>query len=150
LLALADYYHRGEAVKIAPPGCVAVAVVGAHLSGQPLNGQLTGRGARLMKTCRTAPGYRLFALDGTAPPKPGLIRDSRFQGEGIEVEVWAVPEDRFGGFVAAVPAPLGIGSATLDSGEVVKCFICEGYAIESATEITQFGGWRNYLRGSRG
>jgi allophanate hydrolase len=134
------------------PGCVTVAVVGAHLSNQPLNWQLTDRGARLMKTCRTARGYRLYALDGTVPPKPGLVRDEAFEGPGIEVEVWAVPEDQFGGFVAAVPPPLGIGSATLDNGEIVKCFICEGCAIASATEITQFGGWRNYLagRGSRG
>ncbi len=128
-----------------PPGCVALAVVGAHLSGQPLNWQLTERGARLLKTCRTAPGYRLYALDGTVPPKPGLVRDDGFQGPGIEVEVWAVPEDRFGSFVAAVPPPLGIGSATLDSGETVKCFICEPYAIAGATEITRFGGWRGYL-----
>jgi allophanate hydrolase len=149
LLSLADYYHRETALP-APAGCVMVAVVGAHLSGQPLNWQLTDRGARLRKTCRTAPGYRLYALDGTVPPKPGLVRDERYEGPGIEVEVWAVPEDRFGGFVAAVPPPLGIGSATLDNGEVVKCFICEGCAIERATEITSFGGWRNYLRGSRG
>lgn len=149
LLALGDYYHRGIAPGV-PVGCVAVAVVGAHLSGQPLNWQLTDRGARLMKACRTAAGYRLYALGGTVPPKPGLVRDSGFAGDGIEVEVWAVPDDLFGGFVAAVPAPLGIGNATLDNGDVVKCFICEGYAIEGATEITSFGGWRNYLRGVTG
>jgi len=149
LLSLADFYHRGTA-PAAPPGCVPVAVVGAHLSGQPLNCQLTERGARLMKTCRTALGYRLYALDGTVPPKPGLVRDLEFSGDGIEVEVWAVPEDRFGGLVAAVPPPLGIGCATLDNGDVVKCFICESYAIEHATEITSFGGWRNYLRGGTG
>lgn len=145
LLSLADRYHRGEAIKTQAPGCVSVAVVGAHLTGQPLNWQLTDRGARLIKTSKTAPGYRLYALEGTVPPKPGLVRDGGFAGEGIEVEVWAMPEDRFGGFVAAVPAPLGIGSATLDNGEVVKCFICEGYAIEGAKEITRFGGWRRYL-----
>jgi allophanate hydrolase len=149
LLGLADYYHRGVTPG-PPPGCVAVAVVGAHLNGQPLNWQLTVRGARLMKRCRTAPGYRLYALDGTVPAKPGLVRDSKFEGPGIEVEVWAVPDNLFGGFVAGVPAPLGIGSATLDNGDVVKCFICEGYAIGSATEITRFGGWRNYLRGGTG
>jgi allophanate hydrolase len=119
--------------------------VGAHLNGQPLNWQLTGRGARLMKTTRTAPGYRLYALAGSIPPKPGLVRDEAFQGPGLEVEVWAVPSDRFGSFVADVPPPLGIGNATLEDGSVVKCFICEPYAIASASEITHFGGWRKYL-----
>jgi allophanate hydrolase len=128
-----------------PPGCVPLAVVGAHLSGQPLNWQLTDRGARLIKACRTAPDYRLYALDGTMPPKPGLVRDRDFRGPGIEVEVWAVPEDKFGSFVADVPAPLGIGSAILDDGQTVKCFICEPWAVSAATEVTRFGGWRPYL-----
>ncbi|HLK68216.1 MAG TPA: allophanate hydrolase [Bryobacteraceae bacterium] len=154
LLAVSDRYHRtwarlpGAAIDMGacPPGCIAVAVVGAHLKGQPLNRQLTERGARLLKTCRTARGYRLYALERVMPPKPGLVRDEAFDGKGIEVEVWAVPEDRFGGFVAEVPPPLGIGNATLDTGEIVKCFICEPYAIKGATEITHFGGWRNYLK----
>jgi allophanate hydrolase len=137
LLSLADRFHRGT---------ISVAVVGAHLTGQPLNWQLTQRGARLMKTCRTARGYRLYALDATIPPKPGLVRDDAFEGPGIEVEVWAMAAEHFGSFVAAIPPPLGIGSATLEDGEVVKCFICEPYAIPAATEITHFGGWRNYLR----
>ena len=153
-MAVGDRYHRtwakvpGPAIDMSacPPGCIAVAVVGAHLTGQPLNRQLTERGGRLLKTCRTARGYRLYALERTMPPKPGLVRDEEFEGKGIEVEVWAVPEDRFGSFVAEVPAPLGIGNATLDSGESVKCFVCEPYAIRSATEITHFGGWRNYLK----
>ena len=157
LLVLADKYHRATALVDGPalpqpasiPGCISVAVVGAHLQGQPLNWQLTDRKARLLKTCRTAPGYRLYALDGTKPAKPALVRDPTLQGSGIELEVWAVPEDQFGGFVAAVPFPLGIGNATLDSGESVKCFICEQYAIASATEITHFGGWRNYLASSK-
>ena len=153
LLALADQYHRAVAerpdpavdVGNTPPECVALAVVGAHLTGQPLNWQLTERGARRIKACRTAPGYRLYALDGTMPPKPGLVRDNSFEGPGIEIEVWAVPEDQFGGFVASVPPPLGIGNATLDNGEVVKSFICEPYAIQGSQEITHFGGWRAYL-----
>ncbi|MGA3241111.1 MAG: allophanate hydrolase [Bryobacteraceae bacterium] len=149
LLAVADRYHRAPGppleLQISPPGCIPVAVVGAHLSGQPLNWQLTGRGARLMQTSRTAPGYRLYALPGTVPPKPGLVRDEAFQGPGVELEVWAVPADRFGGYVADVPAPLGIGNATLEDGRTVKCFICEPYAIAGATEITHFGGWRKYL-----
>jgi allophanate hydrolase len=115
------------------------------LSGQPLNWQLTERGARLRRTCRTARGYRLYALAGSVPPKPGLVRDEAIEGPGIEVEVWAVPADKFGGFVAAVPPPLGIGNAVLEDGRTVKCFICEPYAVADATEITHFGGWRRYI-----
>jgi allophanate hydrolase len=147
LLALAARFTGAPVSQdsLCPPGCVALAVVGAHLTGQPLNWQLTERGARLLKSCRTAPDYRLYALEGTMPPKPGLVRDADFRGAGIEVEVWAVPEHQFGGFVAGVPAPLGIGNAVLDDGETVKCFICEPYAVKGATEITRFGGWRHYL-----
>jgi allophanate hydrolase len=143
LLSIAKRY-RYEPVAESAPGCIAVAVVGAHLSGQPLNWQLTERGARLLKTCRTAPGYRFYALEGSIR-KPGLIREEGFSGPGIEVEIWAVPEDRFGSFVAAVPPPLGIGNAELENGASVKCFICEPYAIANARDITAFGGWRKYL-----
>jgi len=129
------------------PGCVSVAVVGAHLTGQPLNSQLTQRGARLLKTCRTAPGYRLYALANTTPPKPGLVREEGFAGPGIELEVWQMPLSQFGSFVGLIPAPLGIGSVTLDDGTTVKGFICEPAGLQPATEITGFGGWRAYLAG---
>ena len=147
LLAIAQRFANSSQPPQAscPAGCIPLAVVGAHLSGQPLNWQLTDRGARLIKACRTAPDYRLYALEAMMPPKPGLVRDRDFAGPGIEVEVWAIPEDRFGSFVAEVPPPLGIGSAVLDDGETVKCFICEPYAIATATEVTRFGGWKSYL-----
>jgi allophanate hydrolase len=147
LLALADrFLGSTEPLFSAQPGCVNVAVVGAHLSGQPLNWQLSQRGARLLRTCRTAAGYRLYALAGAKPPKPGLIRDPAFSGPGIEVEVWAMPEDQVGSFFALIPAPLGLGTLTLADGESVKGFLCEPYAIPTAAEITQFGGWREYLK----
>jgi allophanate hydrolase len=149
LLALAHRYLGAKTPLLDnAPGCVELAVVGAHLTGQPLNSQLTQRGARMKKTCRTAPGYRLYALAGTKPPKPGLVRDDQFQGPGIKVEVWTLAEDQFGSFVAEIPEPLCIGNVTLDSGELVKGFICEPYTLTSATEITHFGGWRNYLTSS--
>ena len=132
----------------APPGCVEVAVVGAHLTGQPLNHQLTSRGARLIRTCQTARDYRLYALANTTPPKPGLVRDPGYAGPGIELEVWAVPATRFGSFVAEIPAPLGIGTVTLQDGSTVKCFICEPYAVSGARDITSHGGWRAYLAAS--
>lgn len=128
------------------PGCLSVAVVGAHLSGQPLNSQLTQRGARLLKSCRTAPGYRLYALANTTPPKPGLVREEGFRGPGIELEVWSMPVSQFGSFVGLIPAPLGIGSVTLDDGSIVKGFICEPAGLAAATEITHFAGWRAYLQ----
>ncbi|HUI80854.1 MAG TPA: allophanate hydrolase [Bryobacteraceae bacterium] len=153
LLAVADRYHRWHAQPPGPavslefdaPGCVSVAVVGAHLSGEPLNWQLIERGARKVKTCRTAPGYRLYALEHTLPLKPALVRDESYSGQGIEVEVWAVPEDEFGSFVAAVGPPFGIGNAMLDNSESVKCLTCEPGAVAGASEITRFGGWRAYL-----
>lgn len=149
LLSLAGRFTGSEVHEAAAPGCIAVAVVGAHLTGQPLNWQLTTRGARLIKTSKTAPGYRLYALSGTKPPKPGLVRAEGFSGPGIEVEVWAVPTHRFGSFVAEVPPPLGIGNTTLEDGSSVKSFICEPYAIADAAEITHLGGWRNYLASSK-
>ena len=125
-------------------GMIPVAVVGAHLSGQPLNGQLTERGATLVRTTTTASRYRLHALP-TIPPKPGLIRDSK-QGAGIEVEVWKMPMESFGSFVGLIPHPLGIGTIELADGSWVKGFICEPEALGSAPDITCHGGWRNFLK----
>ncbi len=127
-------------------GEVALAVVGAHLSGQPLNGQLTSLPARLLRTTRTTSAYRLYALAGTVPPKPGLVRGAPGSGAEIEVEVWALGPAAFGNFVAAIPQPLGIGTLQLTDGSVVKGFICEPVALEGARDITSFGGWRAFLK----
>jgi allophanate hydrolase len=128
-----------------PAGYVPLAVCGAHLRGEPLNHQLIEAGAFLIEACHTAPEYRLYALRGTVPAKPGLAL-SHAGGAAIEVEVWAVPGNRFGPFVAAVPSPLGIGTCTLESGRRVKSFICEPYALSDAEEITHLGSWRAFRR----
>lgn len=122
---------------------VTLAVVGAHLSGQPLNHELVLRGATLQAAKRTAPCYRLFALD-TMPPKPGLLRATA-GGIGIEVEVWSLGTAGFGAFVAGVEAPLCIGQIELSDGSWVHGFLCEEHATRKAREITQFGSWRSYL-----
>ena len=159
LLALADQLHKalggamgktGGRIEDQPgvprqTGEIHLAVVGAHLAGQPLNHQLTSRGARLVRSIRTARNYRLFALANTSPPKPGLVRVSDAAGEGIEVEVWALAPAAFGSFVAEVPAPMTIGSVQLADGSTVKSFLCEPAALEGASEITHFGGWRAFL-----
>jgi allophanate hydrolase len=151
LLGVADRLHQASMATIAgaleqpycPLGYIPLAVCGAHLSGQPLNHQLTDAAAFLIETTFTSPNYRLYALRNTNPPKPGLVRSK--EGAAIELEVWAVPEANFGGFVAAVPQPLAIGACTLAGGRTVKSFLCEAAAIEGADEITHLGGWRKYV-----
>jgi len=129
------------------PAMVRVAVVGAHLSGMPLNGQLTERGATLAGSAATAPHYRLYALPGTTPPKPGLLRVADNQGERIALEVWNMPLADYGSFVAMIPAPLGIGTLQLDDGSSVQGFVCEAQALQnSALDISHLGGWRAYIQ----
>jgi allophanate hydrolase len=127
---------------------VRIAVVGAHLSGLALNGQLLERGARLEATVNTAPHYRFFALPGTTPPKPGLLRVER-DGVPIEAEIWSMPVEHYGSFVAMIPSPLGIGSIELADGSRVQGFLCESTAVAGAEDISHFGGWRAY-RASQG
>jgi allophanate hydrolase len=137
LAPLADVSGDGAAV--------ALAVVGAHLSGMPLNHELRSHQAELVETIRTAPDYRLYALAGTRPPKPGLIRVAAGNGSAIEVEIWAMPAEPFGRFVAAVPPPLSIGSIKLADGRWVKGFLVEAEAVNGARDISDFGGWRSFV-----
>ena len=125
---------------------VRVAVVGAHLSGQPLNWQLTQRGATLVSTTRTARCYRLYALPAApgATAKPGLVRVAA-DGAAIEVEVWELPLAAYGGFVADIPSPLGVGMLALEDGSFVQGFLCESAALDGAIDITASGGWRAWL-----
>jgi allophanate hydrolase len=160
LLALGDALHRPQDLPLgalasklparrpAPSSgaSVKLAVCGAHMAGLPLNRQLTERGARLVRACRTAPAYRLYALAGGPPARPGIVRDGN--GAAIEVEVWELPTVHFGSFVAAIPPPLAIGTVELEDGERVKGFVCEAHATLEARDITELGGWRRYLAGA--
>ena len=122
---------------------LALAVVGAHLEGMPLHGQLRERGCRLVERTRTAPAYRLFALPATQPPKPGLVRVGPGEGgHAIEVEVYEMPLDQVGSFLALIPPPLGLGSVQLADQRSVHGFICEPAALAGATDISAWGGWR--------
>jgi allophanate hydrolase len=126
----------------APPGMPLV-VFGAHLTGQPLNGQLTRPGGRFIRRVRTAPSYRLHAL-ATRPPKPGLIRVAA-GGSHIEGELWELPAAGLGAFLTALPAPMALGKVELDDGSHVTGFLCEPYAVEGTPDISAHGGWRRYL-----
>ena len=121
-----------------------LAVVGAHLSGLPLNGQLQERGAVLREATATAPQYRLYALPGTIPPKPGLLRVAE-GGCSLTVEVWDMPLDQLGSFLALIPPPLGLGTLELIDGSTVHGFLCESVAVQGARDISSFGGWRPFL-----
>ena len=133
-----------DASRLDPtPDEIELAVVGAHMSGLPLNGELTRLGARFLRATQTAPFYRLYALAGGPPARPGLVRSS--DGARIDLETWALPRSRFGDFIEGVPQPLGIGTVTLATDETVKGFICEAAGLDGARDVTEYGGWRNYL-----
>jgi allophanate hydrolase len=151
LLELARRYEEVAPMPQAPPldlegvtEHVPLAVVGAHLAGMPLHWQLTSRDARLARRCRTAPAYRLYAMAGSNPPKPALVHVGD-GGASIEVEVYELGVEAFGSFVAEVPAPLAIGTVTLEGGADVKGFVAEPRALDGAQDITAFGGWRAFM-----
>jgi allophanate hydrolase len=125
-------------------GETVIAAVGAHMSGLPLNGELTRLGARCIGPARTASCYRLFALGGTGVPKPGMLR-AESGGVAIELELWALPTGQVGAFMAGIPAPLSIGTVSLSDGTSCKGFLVEAAAVRGAEDISGFGGWRGYL-----
>ncbi len=159
LAAVADAYHHRlggrlgatehELPAASPVTTVSdrleLVVVGAHLTGEPLNIQLIEARARLVRSTRTARSYRLFALRGTNPAKPGLVR-APLDGHAIDVEVWSLDAPAFARFVARVPPPMCIGSVELEDGSYTKGFLCEPYALNGAEDISQWGGWKAYLR----
>ena len=128
---------------------IALAVVGAHLSGLPLNHELTRLGARFLRSTHTAACYRLYHLTGGPPERPGLVRSTDGGGGSIAIEIWAMPVDQFGTFVKDIPEPLGIGTLTLEDNSKVKGFICENCGLQGAIDITAYGGWRHYLDSTR-
>lgn len=139
---------RPTTPPIAPPasvsGLVRVAVCGAHLSGLPLNPQLTSRGARLVGAVRSAPVYRFYALPGGPPHRPGMVRVAE-GGGAVAMEVWELPAREFGSFVAGIPAPLGIGTVLLEDGTSVLGFVCEAVVAQGARDITALGDWRAFV-----
>lgn len=125
---------------------IRIAVCGAHLSGLPLNGELTARQGKLLACTKTSPDYRLYALSEEASGRPGMVHvNDGEQGYAIDVEVWAMPAVELGSFIAGIPKPLGIGTITLVDGEKVHGFLCEHYAVRNAIDISHLGGWREYL-----
>lgn len=124
--------------------CIPVVVCGAHLDGMPLNWQLRERGGQLVEKTRSAPEYKLYALAGGPPYRPGMVVAEQ-GGAAIEVEVWSVPSEAFGSFVAGIPAPLGIGKVKLADGRMLSGFICEASGLVGAEDITHLGGWRAYM-----
>lgn len=132
---------------VAPSGSksayLPIAVCGAHMEGLPLNYQLTERGGRLLQRTATSSDYRLYLLAGGPPQRPGLVRDKA--GSAIELEVWELPVVNLGDFLQQIPSPLGLGRIALADGSQVTGFLCEGYAVAGAEEITGHGGWRHFL-----
>lgn len=127
------------------PGEVEIVVVGAHLSGMPLNGELRALSARFLSATQTAADYRLFALAGVQPARPGLLRVATDTGTCIAVETWALSVEAFGQFVSRVPAPLSIGTVQLADGRGVMGFLVEAEAVKDARDVSALGGWRAFI-----
>lgn len=134
-----------QPAAVTPSQGARVAVVGAHMQGLALNGQLLEVGASYVETTRTAPEYRFYVLPGTSPERPGLVR-VHSEGVAIEVEVWDLSWAALGTLMGKVPAPLAIGTLRLEGGESVKGFLCESYAAQGARDVSELGGFRNYLK----
>lgn len=123
---------------------IDIAVCGAHMSGLPLNFQLTELDAVFVKAGKTAGGYRLFNVPEKVPPRPGMIRDTSCD-TALELEVWSMPLENFGAFMVQIASPLCIGTVLLEDGSSVYGFLCESDALKGAEEITAYGGWRNFI-----
>ena len=151
LLALAArleqlFSHPGttQSASYQTRNTIDLVVCGAHMSGLPLNWQLTERGGKLLSQTTTAPAYCLYALPGGPPARPGMLKDTS-KGQAIEVEVWRLPAATFASFVQGIPWPLGIGKVELASGEQVSGFICEPKGLDGAQDITHHQSWRNFI-----
>jgi allophanate hydrolase len=148
-LAAAIQARSAASTKAAAPSApgdrIEIAVLGAHLTGLPLNRELVDLGASFSREVETTPDYRLFALPGSVPAKPGLLRVSEGAGSPIKAEIWTLDRAGFGEFVARIPAPLGIGTIRLNDGGSVKGFLVEAEAVKAAEDVSRFGGWRAYL-----
>jgi allophanate hydrolase len=127
---------------------IEIAVCGAHMSGLPLNHQLTELGATFVKATKTAKGYRLFNVPEKVPPRPGMVRDTSCES-ALELEVWSMPLENFGAFMVQIASPLCIGTVFLEDGSSVYGFLCESDALRGAEEITELGGWRAFLKIAR-
>ena len=145
LLAIANTLCANTGGKIlTDPRYVEVAVAGAHLTGMPLNWQLQACAAKFKEATQTAALYRLYALEGPPQSRPAMVRDAE-NGRAIAVEIWSLPIENFGAFVASIPAPLGIGKVALSDGRQVSGFICAANTIgEKDRDISRYGGWKAY------
>lgn len=142
--------RSAASTKAAAPGApgerIEIAVLGAHLTGLPLNRELVDLGASFSREVETTPDYRLFVLPGAVPAKPGLLRVAEGAGSAIKAEIWTLDRAGFGEFVAKIPAPLGVGTIRLKDGGSVKGFLVEAEAVKAAEDVSRFGGWRAYLK----
>lgn len=124
---------------------IEIAVCGAHMSGLPLNHQLTDRGGAFQCATTSAPDYAFYALNGGGVARPGMVRVEAGKGARVKMEIWRLPQDQFGSFMQQIPSPLGIGTVNLADGSQVLGFICESIASKAAQDISDLGDWRRFV-----
>ena len=133
------------ALPAAQADMIEIAVCGAHMSGLPLNGHLTGLGATFLRKAQTTREYKFYALAGGPPARPGLVKIAGSHAGSIALEIWSLPTAAFGTFMKGIPAPLGIGTIDLSDGTHVKGFLCEPSGLDGAVDITKLADWRTFL-----
>ncbi|MGW4587952.1 allophanate hydrolase [Amycolatopsis thermoflava] len=142
---LLDLAARWTGETIAPPATrTLLAVAGAHLSGQPANVDLVRLGGVLHSRARTGPGHRMYTVDGPFP-RPGLLHTGGGPADGIELEVWDLPEAAIGALLPTIAPPLHLGPLTLDDGSTVLGFVADTSCAAPGRDVTAYGGWRAYL-----
>ena len=136
-------HSQAEEAQLSNTDFIPIIVCGAHLKGLPLNWQLTERGARFIEANTTSKNYQLYSLAGGSVQRPALVKND--EGHAIEVEIWELPAEQYGSFVAGIPTPLGIGKVELSDGRQLPGFICEHNGIKDAQNISEYGGWKKFI-----
>ncbi len=144
LLGIAASWERARQREEPDQDRALLTVVGAHLSGQPLNALLTALGGSLHATTPTAAVYRFLALAGGPPHRPGLVR-AESGGVSVEAETWSLPRGALGDVLVTVAPPLAIGTVDLADGTSTLGFVCEPAGAAGAVDISEAGGWRAHL-----
>jgi gamma-glutamylcyclotransferase (GGCT)/AIG2-like uncharacterized protein YtfP len=116
-------------------------VIGSAL--RAVCGDQTALGLRFIQEARTAPRYRLFALDD----RYAALVDVSSGGISVPGELVELDDERWPELLATEPEGIEPGPVELDDGRIVTAALGDaGFLGEHGVEITEHGGFEAYLR----